>query len=81
LEVGLIGRNNDLIGQILEIFWGEKKNEKKKDSVKQIVDEQGYSRSVEERAVKLTSGTTKLMAISSQARRSKIWGLVKKGLC
>jgi len=30
LEVRLIGRNNDLIGQILEVFEGKKKNKKKK---------------------------------------------------
>ena len=28
--MGLIVRNNDLIGQILEIFGNEKKNKKKK---------------------------------------------------
>jgi len=37
--MGLIGRNNDFIGQILEIFQSENKNKKKKDSVRQIVDE------------------------------------------
>jgi len=31
LKVGLIGRNNDFIGQILEIFGSEKKNKKKKE--------------------------------------------------
>jgi len=51
LEVGLIGRNNNIIDQILEIFGGEKKNKKKKDSVRQIVDEQKYSKSAEERVV------------------------------
>ena len=41
--MGLIGRNNDLVSQILEIFGNEKKNKKKKDSVRKIADEQGYS--------------------------------------
>ena len=50
--MGLIDRNNNLIGQILEIFGSEKKNKKKKDSVRQIADEQGYSKSAEERAVR-----------------------------
>jgi len=45
--MGLIGRNNDLVSQILEIFGNEKKNKKKKDSVRKIADEQGYSKSTE----------------------------------
>jgi len=49
--MGLIGRNNDLVGQILEIFGGKKKNKKKMDSVRQIADEQEYSKSAEERVV------------------------------
>ena len=48
--MGLIGRNNDLIGEILEIF--EKQNKKKRDSVRQIVDEQGYNKSMGRRAVR-----------------------------
>jgi len=37
LEVRLIGRNYDLIGQILEIFKDKRKNKKKKEySVKGI---------------------------------------------
>jgi len=40
LEVRLIGRNYDLIGQILEIFEDKTKNKRKKEySVKGIVDE------------------------------------------
>jgi len=50
--MGLIGRNNDFIGQILEIFGSEKKNKKKKDLVRQIADEQGYSKSTGERVVR-----------------------------
>jgi len=50
--MGLIGRNNDLIGQILEIFGSKKKNKKKKDSVRQIADEQGYSKSTVKKAVR-----------------------------
>jgi len=46
----LIGRNNDLIGQILEIFEDKRKNRKKgKCSVKGIADEQGYSRGTKKR--------------------------------
>jgi len=50
--MGLIGRNNDLIGQILEIFGSEKKKKKKKDSVRQVADEQGYSKSARKKAVR-----------------------------
>jgi len=40
LEVRLIGRNNDLIGQILKVCGDKrKKKEKKEYSVKEIVDE------------------------------------------
>jgi len=46
LEVGLISRNYDLIGQILEIFEDKRKNKKKKGySVRGITDEQEYSES------------------------------------
>jgi hypothetical protein len=52
LEVRLIGRNNDLIGQILEVFEGKKKNKKKNEySVRQIADEQEYGKSPGERVV------------------------------
>jgi len=37
--MGLIGMNNDIVSQILEIFGNERKNKKKKDSVRKIVDE------------------------------------------
>jgi len=48
LEVRLIGRNNDLIG----VFEDKKENKKKKEySVRRIVDEQEYSKSVGERMV------------------------------
>ena len=48
----MIGRNNDLIGQILEVFEGKKKNKKKKEySVRQVADEHEYSKSAEERVV------------------------------
>jgi len=45
--MGLIGRNNDLVSKILEIFGNEKKNKKKKDLVRKISDEQGYSKNTE----------------------------------
>ena len=61
----MIGRNNDLISQILGVFEGKKKNKKKKEySVRQIADEHECMR----KGGKLTSGTTKLMAISSQIK-------------
>ena len=42
----MIGRNYDLIGQILGIFEDKRKNKKKKEySVKRIADEQEYSKS------------------------------------
>ena len=44
----MIGRNYDLIGQILEVFEDKRKNKKKKEySVKGIADEQEYSKSAE----------------------------------
>jgi len=50
--VRLIGRNYDLIGQILEVFEDKKKNKKKKEySVRGIADEQEYSKSVGKRVV------------------------------
>jgi len=55
LEVRLIGRNNNLIGQILEVFEDKKKNKKKKEySVKGIADEQEYSRGAEKKGSELT---------------------------
>ena len=56
----LIGRNNDLIGQILEVFEDKKEAEKK--------------------GSELTSGTMKLMAIFSQERGSKTWGIGEESL-
>jgi hypothetical protein len=48
LEVRLIGRNYDLIGQILKVFEDKRKNKKKKEySVKGIADKQEYSKSAE----------------------------------
>ena len=44
----LIGRNCDLIGQILKVFEDKRKNKKEKEySVKGIADEQEYSKSME----------------------------------
>ena len=78
----LIGRNYDLIGQILKVFEGKRKNKKRKEySVKGIANEQEYNKSAKKRGGKLTSRTTKLMAISSQGRRSKTWGIGEEGLC
>jgi len=45
--MGLIGRNNDIVSQILEIFGNEKKNKKKNDSVRKIADELWYSKCTE----------------------------------
>jgi len=52
LEVRLIGRNYNLIGQILKIFEDERTKKKKKGySVKRIADEQEYSKSAERRGM------------------------------
>jgi len=44
----------------------EQKKERKKYSVNRFVDEQDYNKSIKEGDGRLTSGTTKLMAISSR---------------
>jgi len=50
LEVRLIGKNYDLIGQILQVFGNKRKNKKKKEcSVKGIADEQGYDKNTEKK--------------------------------
>jgi len=52
LEVRLIGRNYDLIGQILEVFEDKRKNKKKKEySVRGTADEQEYDKSAGKRVV------------------------------
>ena len=53
--MGLIGRNYNLIDQILEIFLDKRKNEKKEYSIKGIADEQEYSRGAEKKVSELTS--------------------------
>jgi len=82
LEVRLIGRNNDLIGQILKVCEDERKNKKRKKeySVKEIVDEHEYSKDAKKKGSKLTSGTVKLMAIFLQGRRSETWEIGEEGL-
>ena len=48
----MIVRDDDSIGQILDVFGGKKKNKKKKEySARRIVDEQEYSKSAGERVV------------------------------
>ena len=76
----MIGRNYNLIGQILEIFEVKRENKKEKYSVKGITDEQKYSRSAEKKGSELTSGTVKLMAIFLRRRRSKTWEIGEEGL-
>jgi len=50
--VRLIGRNNDLIGQILKGLEDERTKRKKRGySVKRIIDEQEYSKSAERRGM------------------------------
>jgi len=52
LEVRLISRNYDLIGQIPEVFEDKRKNKKKKEySVREIADEQEYGKSAGKRVV------------------------------
>jgi len=77
--MGLIGRDYDLVGQILKILWIKEK-EKREYSVKGIADGQKYSKSTRKKGDKLTSGTTKLMAIAPRGRRSKTWGLLEEAL-
>ena len=77
----MIGRNYDLICQILKVFENKRKNKKKKEcSVKGIADEQEYGKNVERKDGELTTGTMKLMAISSQGRRLNTWGIGEEGL-
>jgi len=49
LEVRLIGRNYDLIGQILKVFENKRKNKKKECLVKGIADEQEYDKNAEKK--------------------------------
>ena len=77
----MIGRDYDLIGQILKVLRiKERTKERKKVFSKRIADEQEYSRSAEKKDSELTSGTLKLMAIFSQGRRSKTWEIGEEGL-
>ena len=70
----MIGRDYNIIGQILEIFEDKRENKKgEKYSVKGITDEQKYSRGAEKKGSELTSGTVKLMAIFLRGRRSNTW--------
>ena len=46
----MIGRNNNFIGQILEIFEDKRKKKKEKYSVKGIADEQKYSRGAKKKS-------------------------------
>jgi len=76
----LIGRNNDLIGQILKVLRikGGTKGKEKKVFSKRIADQQEYGKNAEKKGNELTSGTVKLMAIFSRGRGSKTWRLVRK---
>jgi len=49
--VRLIGRNYDLIGQILKVLRMKEQKEKRGYSVKRIADEQEYSKSAERRGM------------------------------
>ena len=44
------------------------------------MDEREYGKGVEKKGSELTSGTMKLMAIFSQGRGSKTWGIGEEGL-
>ena len=60
----MIGRDHDLVGQILKILRIKVKRKKGECSVKGIVDGQKYNKSTKKKGGKLTSGTAKLMAIA-----------------
>jgi len=62
-------------------FVDERTQEKKGYSVKGIADEWEYSKSTKRKDGRLTSGTTKLMAISSRGRGSKTWKIGEGGSC
>ena len=64
MEVWLIGRDDDFIGQILMVLKVKKQRKKRRCSVKQIADEQGCEKKHKKWSEELISGTEKLMAIS-----------------
>jgi len=71
LEVGLIGRNHNLIGQFLKGLKVERTQKKQKKGVlsKWMCREKGVQQEYGKKkkgGIELTSGTTKLMAISSR---------------
>jgi len=75
----LICRDYNLIGQILKVLRMKEQKEKKRYSVKGIADEWKYSKSRKKKGDRLTSGTTKLIPISSQGRGSRTWGIGEGG--
>jgi len=58
----------------------ERTERKKEYSVKEIADEQEYGKGAKKKGSELTSGTMKLMAIFSQERGSKTWGIGEESL-
>jgi len=56
------------------------KKGKKEYSVKEIADEQEYSKDAEKKGSELTSGTVKLMAIFLRGIRSETWEIGEDGL-
>ena len=77
----MIGRNNDLTGQVLKVCRDKRKNKKrgkKEYSVKEIADEQEYGKGAEKKGSELTSGTVKLMAIFLQEEDRRLGRLVRK---
>ena len=86
--MGLIGRNHNLIGQFLKglkVERTEKKQRKKGVLSKWICREKGVQQEYGEKkkgGVELTSGTTKLMAISSrEGKESKTRKIVGGDPC
>jgi len=77
--MGLIGRDYDLVSQILKILRIRVKRKKGMFSKRNC----GWTKvqqEYEKEGGKLTSGTTKLTAIAPRGRRSKTWGCWRKFL-
>jgi hypothetical protein len=84
LEVWLIGRDDNFVGQFLVVLEIKKRNTKKrkeKYSVKWIADERECEEKYRRRNEELTSGTMKLIAILQRGGSLRAPGLVRKSLC
>ena len=75
----MIGRNNDLIGQILKVC-GDKRKNKKMEEKKGVFSKRNreYGKGAEKKGSELTLGTVKLMAIFLREEDRRHGRLVKK---